>query len=167
MRRSTVVLGLAYLLGACAYDASGVEVSGAADLPGDPDPGEAPADAAPPPDAAPPRPPDGVKFKTQVVGMLFRRGCGSCHSDQGVGQAAGGLKLDGDPHNVYKELTQEVSPNYHTTRIDLTAPAASLLLRMPLAENPPDPHPISPFLTTSDPDYLLLLGWIAQGGKDN
>jgi hypothetical protein len=166
LRPGSILLLL--VLGACAYDASGVDPPIVDEEP-EPDAAPAPPDAAPPspPDAAPPEPPSDVTFGSQVKPMFARRGCVPCHAGPGAGHTVGGLKLDGDDSNTYKELTQEISRTYHVARVSLDAPESSLLLTLPLLEDPPDSHPIAVFTSTSDPDYLLLLGWIRQGAPHN
>jgi hypothetical protein len=109
--------------------------------------------------------PQTFSFKNDVEPMFTRRGCDACHSGKEIGKDLGGLDLDGK--NVYQEVTREVSDHYRVLRVDGRAPEASLMLTLPLAENPPDSHPNATFLTTDDPDYLLLLAWIEEGALDN
>jgi hypothetical protein len=108
-----------------------------------------------------------VSFSQQVYPIFAKRSCDPCHSGGGPGKDLGGLMLDTGLTKVFRELTQEISPNSGTTRIDLKQPAKSLLLTMPLAETPPDKHPVAPFASTTDPDYQTLLRWIEQGAKQN
>jgi hypothetical protein len=141
------------VLAGCSYDASGLDLELDAGIPS-----IATIPDAETPDAAPRH----VSFEGQVKPLFLRRGCLPCHSDSGVGEAAGGLKLDGSADGTFKELTDEESPRYETERVDLDDPEASILLKLPLADEP-DPHPISEFKTTDDPDYQLLLAWIREG----
>ena len=108
-----------------------------------------------------------VSFSQQVYPIFARRSCDPCHSGGGPGKDLGGLMLDTGVMKVFRELTQELSPNSGTTRVDLKEPVKSLLLTMPLAETPPDKHPVSPFASTADLDYQTLLRWIEQGAKQN
>ncbi len=153
---------LAALLGACAYDSAGIDWSADADADADPPlvvPPVAAADADVPP---PPEPPGPVSFSADVLPVFERRGCVICHAT-GPGNDDGGLKLTGDATKIHDELAKELSLTYLSTRIDLATPAASLLLRMPLLEDPADAHPVAPFASTADADYVLLLAWITQG----
>ena len=68
---------------------------------------------------------------------------------------------------MHKELTEEVSGRHQVVRVNLAAPAESLMLTLPSKEDPPDVHPNSTFLSSSDPDYLTILGWIREGALDN
>ena len=111
--------------------------------------------------------PGEVSFAGDVVPMLERRGCDACHSGNGIGRDLGGLTLDGSPNKIYREITEELSPNYRTLRIDLAAPATSLMLTLPSAENPADSHPNVTFASPADPDYQILLAWITAGALDN
>ncbi|HEY7955763.1 MAG TPA: hypothetical protein VII38_10745 [Polyangia bacterium] len=112
-------------------------------------------------------PPKNVSFSTQIVPIFMRRGCVNCHSGNGPGRDLGGLTLDASIVIDYRELTQEISPNFKTTRVNLADPAKSLVLTMPSYENPPDAHPTVVFPSSADPDYQLLLTWITEGAKDN
>jgi hypothetical protein len=109
--------------------------------------------------------PTNVSFTRDVDPIFFSRGCVNCHSAGGIGRALGGLTLDGNKQTVWKALTQDISPNFNTTRVNLAMPDKSLLLTMPGYENPPDKHPIVVFATTTDPDYLKILSWIKAGAK--
>jgi hypothetical protein len=112
-------------------------------------------------------PPKNVSFGTSVIPIFTKRGCVNCHSGGGPGKQLGGLMLDGGKPNIYKNLTVDISPNFNTTRVDLTTPAKSLVLTMPGYENPPDQHPIVVFASTGDPDYQTILVWITEGAKNN
>jgi hypothetical protein len=114
-----------------------------------------------------PKTPVGVSFTKDVIPIFSARGCVNCHSGGGIGRTLGGLMLDGGKPNVYKQLTQDVSPNFGTVRVNLATPEKSLVLTMPGYENPPDPHPIVVFASTADPDYQKIFVWIKEGAKNN
>ncbi len=107
--------------------------------------------------------PTNVSFSTSVYPIFTTRGCVACHSGSGPGKELGGLKLDGSSNAAYKELVLE-RPN---TRVQLGMPEASLVLRYPSREDPPDRHPNITFASAIDPDYLKILVWIREGAKDN
>ena len=68
---------------------------------------------------------------------------------------------------LYKSLTQDLSPNFNITRVNLAMPDKSLVLTMPSYETPPDPHPNVIFTGPADPDYQTILIWIKEGAKNN
>jgi hypothetical protein len=107
-----------------------------------------------------------VSFTKDVIPIFTKRGCIACHSGDNPGADEGNLAFTGSPMRIYNELTQGLSPNLDITRIDLKAPAKSLLLAMP-SPNPPISHPVVVFATTADPDYQTILKWIEQGAKLN
>jgi len=111
--------------------------------------------------------PSNVSFSLDVVPIFQRRGCVSCHSGNGIGKDLGDLMLDGGDNKIFRETTQELSPSYGISRINLADPAASLLLTMPSAEDPPDAHPNVTFLSGQDPDFLTILVWIQEGALEN
>jgi len=111
--------------------------------------------------------PTGVSFASDVVPIFSKRGCDQCHSGNSIGADLGELTLNGSAKLIHKELTEEISPNHMTTRVNLEDPPASLVLRMPSFEDPPDAHPNATFASPTDPDYLTLLGWIKEGAKEN
>jgi hypothetical protein len=81
-------------------------------------------------------------------------GCANCHTAGGVGAI---LQFDlpaSDAHAAIIARPGVVSP-------PATA-ATSLLLTKPLYEDPPN-HPNATFLTTLDPDYVIIMEWISQG----
>ena len=117
-------------------------------------------------DGAPARP-SNVSFIRDVVPIFELRGCDACHSGNGIGRDLGGLMLDASANKSYDELTREISPNHGVTRVNLQAPADSLVLTMPSPETPPDRHPNVTFTGVEDPDYQLLLVWIEEGARDN
>lgn len=107
--------------------------------------------------------PTNVSFANQIFPIFQTRGCVACHSGNGPGKELGGLKLDGSANAAYKELVLE-RPN---TRVQTGNPEASLVLRYPSREDPPDRHPNITFASNLDPDYLRILVWIREGAKDN
>lgn len=111
--------------------------------------------------------PTDVSFSQQVAPIFENRGCVVCHSGSGIGKDLGGVHFNGESQKIYKELVEEISANHGITRVDLEDPANSLVLTMPSKEEPPDAHPNSTFLSSSDPDYLLILGWIQEGALNN
>ncbi len=115
----------------------------------------------------PPPPRMNVSFVNDVVPIFMRRGCYNCHSGNGAGRRLGGLVLDGAVMKIYAALTVDVSPNFHTTRVDLADPPKSLVLSMPSYSNPPNGHPTVVFASANDPDYQTILAWIQAGAKNN
>ena len=111
--------------------------------------------------------PVNVSFANDVVPIFTARGCTACHSGNSPGADLGKLSLNTGDNSVYKELTEELSPTYNTTRVNLAEPPKSLVLTMPSFEFEPDPHPNATFVSPSDPDYLILLAWITEGAKQN
>lgn len=111
--------------------------------------------------------PKNVSFRNDVSPIFAKRGCTGCHDGGGPGKDLGGLHLNGAYEKMYKELTQEVSPNYGVRRVLTAAPDKSLVLTMPSLETPPDPHPNSTFRSKGDFDYLTILAWIEEGAKNN
>lgn len=115
----------------------------------------------------PPPPTTTVSFQNDVVPIFITRGCYNCHSGNGQGRRLGDLVLDGAVMKIYAALTQDISPNFNTTRVNLQFPEKSLVLTMPSYENPPDSHPTVVFTSSSDPDYVKILAWIKAGAKLN
>lgn len=111
--------------------------------------------------ADPSDPPQGsaLSYEQDVYPLFESRNCVQCHSGGGPGKDDGGLMLDTGPNPVYRELTEEISPNHGTVRVDLSNPSASLLLALPQGIGP---HGVF-FQDTSDPDYRTILAWIAAG----
>jgi hypothetical protein len=105
--------------------------------------------------------PTNVSFSQQVVPIFERRGCTACHSGNNVGNDLGGLALNGGATKVYNELRED------PTRVVVGMPETSLVLTMPSREDPPDNHPNVTFSSPTDPDYLLILGWITGGALQN
>lgn len=111
--------------------------------------------------------PTDVSFSQHITPIFENRGCVICHSGSGVGKDLGGLHLNGEANKMYKELVEEISDNHATARVDLGIPENSLMLTFPSKEDPPDIHPNVTFLSSADPDYLLMLGWIQEGALNN
>jgi hypothetical protein len=111
--------------------------------------------------------PTGVSFANDITPLFEDRGCTVCHSGSGPGKDLGGLHLNGESNKMYKELVEEVSAKHATVRVDVGIPENSLMLTFPSKEDPPDIHPNVTFLSSSDPDYLLMLGWITEGALNN
>ena len=97
-------------------------------------------------------------FRTSVVTVLHERGCsamGDCHG----GGIRGAFELSPahDRDDVF-DFEQSV------LQVDDLAPAASPLLRKPLAEAAGgDPHAFVGFDSTDDPGYRAVLDWIEAG----
>lgn len=112
--------------------------------------------------------PTDVSFSQEVVPIFDRRGCQSCHSGSGPGRDLGDLTLDGSGNLIYRELVEESAATSATAkRIDPESPEDSLVLTMPSAEDPADPHPNITFSGPLDPDYLTILVWIREGALEN
>ncbi len=112
--------------------------------------------------AGAPMEPTNVSFSTQIAPIFQNRGCVACHSGGGIGKDLGGLTLDGGLNKIYMELVDE-----DPLRVQTGTPLASLLLRMPSREDPPDTHPNVTFASSDDPDYVTILVWIKEGAKNN
>jgi hypothetical protein len=107
--------------------------------------------------------PKNVSYAQQVFPIFARRGCDACHAaGNGPGRQQGGLTLNNDLNNVYRELTTE-----RAGRVVIATPDTSTLLTMPSREDPPDRHPNVTFTSRLDPDYQLIRAWIAEGAKQN
>jgi hypothetical protein len=107
--------------------------------------------------------PNPVSFSADVYKYVNQVAvCTECHSGGGVGKDLGGLMLDAGAQKTYNELTQEISPNSGTVRVNLQDPPSSMLLRLPSGDAP---HPIAVFHDTTDLCYQTLLQWIAAGAK--
>ncbi|HTJ43101.1 MAG TPA: hypothetical protein VL463_13445 [Kofleriaceae bacterium] len=102
-----------------------------------------------------------LTFTKDVYPLLQRaalggQGCANCHNGTAL---AGGLAYDGPAADVYTKVMGTAGV------VDLTTPAKSMLLSMPLYEVPPDLHPNATWLTMQDPAYLTIMSWIMQGAK--
>jgi hypothetical protein len=114
--------------------------------------------------------PEGVSFQTDVLPIFEARGCVECHTANGEGKQFGDLSLDGlsgSGSHAYEQLTVMVSPKEGVTRVNRQAPPASLILTMPSFQDQTGRHPYATFAGPSDPDYLLILGWIDEGAERN
>ena len=81
-------------------------------------------------------------------------GCANCHTALGT---AALLQFDlpvAAAHEAIMGRPGVVNPPAQA--------ALSLLLTKPLYEDPPN-HPNATFLTTLDPDYIVIMEWIQQG----
>jgi hypothetical protein len=105
-------------------------------------------------------PPAGARsFTTDVLPRLQKAangglGCANCHTAGGV---AAILQYDlpvADAYAAIMGIPGVVNPPETAEQ--------SLLLSKPLYEDPPN-HPNATFLTTLDPDYVVILEWIQQG----
>lgn len=110
-------------------------------------------------------PPPEVSFVNDVLPIFEARGCVFCHSGGGGGRQDGNLSLQGGDNLIYTELTQEPSPNYDITRVNLDYPEQSLILTMP--DFTLDNHPNTTFASEDDPDRKTILYWIQQGALQN
>lgn len=100
-----------------------------------------------------------LTFTKDVYPLLQRaalggQGCANCHNGT---ELAGGLAYDGPAGDVYAKIMGTAGV------VDKLAPAKSMLLTMPLYENPPDLHPNATWLTMQDPAYMTVMQWISQG----
>jgi len=151
-------------------DPGTVGTPGTPGTPGDPGtPGTpaTPGTPTPPPPGMNPAPLKDVSFAGQIVPMLDRRGCASCHSGNGIGRDLGNLTLDGGDAKVFREIVTESSDTYKAPRVDLKTPEASLILAVPSTKGMPQVHPVQSFVTPTDADYQLILVWIKEGAKQN
>jgi hypothetical protein len=111
--------------------------------------------------------PDYASFSHDIVPILQQRGCVACHSGDAPGADLGNLAVNGGENKIHRELTEEISEHFQTTRVNLAEPEASVLLRMPSYESPADHHPNVTFTGPADPDYQMLLKWIELGAPEN
>lgn len=111
--------------------------------------------------------PSNVSFSNDVVSVFQRRGCAACHSGSGPGKDLANLTLDGGNNLVYRELHDTAVTSTTEPRVNLASPEDSLVLTMPSAESPADPHPNVTFTGPLDPDYLTILVWIREGARQN
>ncbi len=121
-------------------------------------------------------PPPPVSFYNDVRPILYEpignggAGCYNCHVDgEDANTAPGGAYFGGDGNALHLVLTaQTPSDNGNTGeqyRVNIAAPAQSLLLLNPLAGSP-EPHPAKLFNGVLDPRYQTIYQWI-QGGAVN
>ena len=93
-----------------------------------------------------------ITFRTGVLPVLYGNDCtnGSCHA----------FGTPGTADDVYASL---LSANL----IDVEDPSESLLLVKPLQGSFRQHGGGKQFESTTDPDYLTLLGWIESGAPNN
>lgn len=121
-------------------------------------------------------PPAVPVFMTDVFPLFAKLGCRGCHfPPTGPGYVnsvvRGGMHLDlsGTPAQVYASLSAGGSAGCDNPatpqRLCPNAPAASLLLKKPLAEVFPEPtdHQIDGFADSNVPDYRTIFRWIQNG----
>ncbi len=103
------------------------------------------------------QPPPGARtFTAHVYPRLQKAasgglGCANCHT------LGGPLPFDGPIAETHAAIIGRLG----VVNPPATA-ATSLLLTKPLYEDPPN-HPNATFLTALDPDYVIIMEWIAQG----
>lgn len=119
-------------------------------------------------DVEPPPPQiENIDFDTQVYPLLLSvfeggLGCTGCHTNANGAAPAAGLNLYGGPAAAYAAL----DPASYPDRVNLDAPAESLLLTKPLYEvEGPQDHPIFAFLSSDDPQYQIIYNWIREGAQ--
>ena len=101
-------------------------------------------------------------FRNHIMPILAKAGCnsGACHGNM---NGKGGFKLSlrgEDPQNDFRILTRD----HQGRRVNLTDPAASLLLRKAAAMVP---HQGGQRFKTDSLEYRLLRDWIAAGAPDD
>lgn len=102
-----------------------------------------------------------VNFDLDVYPIFTQYGCNVCHR-QG-GPAANVLRLDEQPEAVHAALTApSTTCGAAAYKTCVNEPERSLLLTMPLLEDPPN-HPNASFADTNNPGYVTLKAWIEQG----
>ena len=121
--------------------------------------GPPPAGSGATPTPVPTGTPGPQDFTADIVPIFTNRGCVDCHTG---GQAPQGFRLD-NLNFIHAEVTTELSPVTNTPRVNTADPDASLLLRRPTFEDPPDQHPNAIFQTPFDPDYQKIRRWISDG----
>lgn len=116
--------------------------------------------------SAPPAPPAGgrqaalsfAQFEQAIEPILVKHGCdagGDCHG----GGIRGTLQLS-------PQGTKDVRFDFDqiVLQVSVTAPVQSPILTEPLAQAAGGtPHPMEPFTTTSDSDYVAIRTWIMSG----
>lgn len=111
-------------------------------------------------------PEDLIDFESAVFPVFRRNGCVACHFVNGPGAVSPAdapgqypMILDGDASAVYQSI---IGPSGAGARVNFDSPADSLLIQMPLLEDPPN-HPNASFETVQVADAALLINWISQG----
>ena len=105
-------------------------------------------------------PPAGARTFTADVHPRLQKaangglGCANCHT-------AGGIAAIPQFDLSVAEAHAAIIARLGVVNPPATA-ATSLLLTKPLYEDPPN-HPNATFLTTLDPDYVIIMEWIQQG----
>src|SRR5436190_9906966 len=105
---------------------------------------------------------EGPSFRRNVMAALSKAGCnlGTCH---GNANGKGGFKLSlrgDDPAGDYQVLTRDVT----SRRVNVLAPAESLLLRKPTMQVA---HEGGQRFNLDSPEYKVFLDWIAAGARDD
>lgn len=116
-----------------------------------------------------PPPVDLLDFERDILPIFAASLCTSCHVPGGPADGMGPneLYLGGvTPDEVYDSLvypgtTCGTGP-YH--RVCTDNPSKSMLLTMPMYEDPPDGHPYANY-EANDPEVLLMQAWIEQGAN--
>lgn len=104
---------------------------------------------------------DLVNFDVDVYPLFTQYGCNVCHREGGP--AAYVLRLDEQPEAVHAALTApSTTCGASAYKTCVNDPERSLLLTMPLLEDPPN-HPNASFSDTSNPGYVTIKAWIEQG----
>lgn len=111
-------------------------------------------------------PEDLIDFESAVFPIFRRNGCVACHFVNGPGAVSPAnapgqypMILDGDASAVYQSI---LGPSGDGARVNFDSPASSLLIQMPLLEDPPN-HPNASFESVQVADAALLINWISQG----
>ncbi len=105
---------------------------------------------------------EGPSYRRHVMAALSKAGCnlGTCH---GNANGKGGFKISlrgEDPAGDYQVLTRDVT----SRRVNLFAPAESLMLRKPAMQLA---HEGGLRFTLESPEYKLFHDWIAAGARDD
>jgi len=105
---------------------------------------------------------EGPSFRRNVMAAISKAGCnlGTCH---GNANGKGGFKLSlrgEDPAGDYQVLTRDVT----SRRVNVLAPAESLLLRKPAMQLP---HEGGLRFSVDSPEYAIFHDWIAAGARDD
>ncbi|MFZ9889545.1 MAG: DUF4215 domain-containing protein, partial [Myxococcota bacterium] len=102
-----------------------------------------------------------VNFDLDVYPLFTQYGCNVCHRQGGPGATV--LRLDEQPDAVHASLTSpSTTCGAAAYKSCVNEPERSLLLTMPLLEDPPN-HPNASFADTNNPGYVTIKTWIEQG----